>query len=459
MEALNSVVVVVNDLIWTYVLIAMLLIVGLMFTLKSKFVQFKYVDEMVRLLGDGIGKKTKGVSSFGAFCISVASRVGTGNLAGVATALAIGGAGAVFWMWLIAIIGSASSFAESTLAQLYKRRQDDGTYVGGPAYYMETGLGKRWMGVLFAIIISITFGLFFNSVQSNTIALAFSPWLGGNTTAIGIALAILTLAVVFGGVKRIAFISSVLVPIMAVGYILVALFVVFSNIGMFGEVITHIFESAFGLREAVAGGVGAAVMQGVRRGLFSNEAGMGSAPNAAATAEVTHPAKQGLIQTLGVFTDTLVVCSCTAFIILSSGAPLDGSISGIELTQKAMDNMLGEGFGGTFIAICILMFAFSSIIGNYYYGESNIKFITSDKKWLNLYRLMVGAMIFFGAIASLNLVWNLADVSMAFMAIINLIAIFLLRDSAIEVLNDYRKQKKAGIKSPQYKNDKFEVWK
>lgn len=458
MEILNSIIVGANDFLWTYIMIALLLIVGVVFTVQSGFIQFRYLDEMFRLLGEGFGKKSKGVSSFGAFCITVASRVGTGNLAGVATALAIGGPGAIFWMWLIALIGAASSFAESSLAQLYKQKDSDGTYVGGPAYYMKKGLGKKWMGITFAIIISVTFGLFFNSVQSNTIALAIGSDMPNSGLIIGLILAAMTLAIIFGGVRRIAFISSVIVPIMAVGYILVALYVVVNNMHHFPEVIGLIFKNAFGFEQTVAGGIGAAIMQGVRRGLFSNEAGMGSAPNAAATAEVSHPAKQGLIQTLGVFVDTLVVCSCTAFIILISDVPLDGSIKGIELTQMAMNQQLGEGFGGPFVIVCIFLFAFSSIIGNYYYGEANIRFITKKTQWLNLYRIMVGGMVFLGAIASLDLVWNIADLSMAIMAFINLVAIFMLRKVVVGLYHDYRDKRRSSIKSPSYKNKDFDVW-
>lgn len=457
MGLFNNILLAANDFVWGYVLIAALLFVGVLFTIKSRFVQFRYFAEMFRLLGEGMGKKSKGVSSFGAFCITVASRVGTGNLAGVATAVAIGGAGAVFWMWLIALIGGASCFIESTLAQLYKRPNGN-TYIGGPAYYMLYGLGKRWMGVLFALLISLTFGLFFNSVQSNTVALAFSSSAGFDRSIVGVAITVCTLAVIFGGVRRIAFISSVIVPIMAVSYVVVAVYIVATNLHHFTFVVEQIFESAFGYRQAVAGGIGAAVMQGVKRGLFSNEAGMGSAPNAAATAEVSHPVKQGLVQALGVFTDTILICSCTAFIVLISGAPLDGSLKGIELTQFAMDQQLGEGFGSPFISICILLFAFSSIIGNYYYGEANIMFISPKKIYLHLYRLMVGVMVFVGSIASLDVVWNLADLSMALMALTNLVAIVLLRKDALAALADYRAQKQRGIKSPKYINPKFEAW-
>ncbi len=457
MERFNKLLLTTNDTIWTYILIPMLIGIGIYFTFRGRGIQFRYIGEMFRLLGDGIGKKSKGISSFGAFCVSVASRVGTGNLAGVATALSIGGAGSIFWMWLIALIGSASAFVESTLAQIYKEPKGD-SFVGGPAYYIEKGLNKRWLGVLFAIIISITFGMFFNSVQSNTITLAFKSSFDIDRATLGAVVSLLSMAVIFGGIKRITLISSIIVPIMAVGYILLVLYIVITNISLFGDVISQIIDSAFGLRQAVAGGVGAAIMQGVKRGLFSNEAGMGSAPNAAATATVSHPAKQGFIQALGVFMDTIVICSCTAFMILISGAPLDGSIKGIELTQYAMDQQIA-GYGNLIISIFILFFAFSSIIGNYYYGEANITFITRKKIYLNIYRIVVVAMVFWGSIASLDTVWSIADVSMAVMTFVNLIAIVLLSKIAFDALADYIKQKKAGIKSPIYKNSEFDVWK
>lgn len=446
MELLNNLIVNVNDFLWTYILIAMLIVIGLYFSFKTKFVQFTNIKEMFRLLGDSGGNDKHSISSFQAFCISTASRVGTGNLAGIATALAIGGPGAIFWMWLIALIGAASSFIESTLAQIYKVK-DNGSFRGGPAYYMEKGLKKRWMGTLFSVLIIIAFGLVFNSVQSNTIAHAFNESFGLNTTLVGVIITILTLFVIFGGVHRVAKVSSVLVPIMAIAYILVALFVVFKNFNEIPGVIKLIFQNAFGFEQALGGTLGAALMQGIKRGLFSNEAGMGSAPNAAATATVSHPVKQGFIQTLGVFTDTIIICSCTAFIIILSGVPLDGSVKGIALTQQALSSQVGS-WGGIFISICILFFAFSSIIGNYYYGETNIQFITKNPAYLYIYRFAVGAMVLFGSIASMDIVWNLADVFMALMAITNLIAIILLSNIAFKALTDYKKQKKAGIKEP-----------
>ncbi|WP_297433264.1 alanine/glycine:cation symporter family protein [uncultured Cetobacterium sp.] len=450
MEILNSLINFFNDILWGYVLIIMLLFVGTYFTLKTKFVQIRYFGQMIKILGDSVGHKG-GVSSFKAFCISTASRVGTGNLAGVAIAIASGGPGAIFWMWLIAIIGGASSFVESTLAQIYKVR-DGEAFRGGPAYYMEKALNKRWMGVAFSILISITFGLIFNSVQSNTISLAFHEAFKLDRTIIGVILAIATGAIIFGGVQRIANFSAAVVPVMATLYILVSLYVIVSNISMVPEIFRDIIENAFGIRQAVGGGIGAAIMTGVKRGLFSNEAGMGSAPNAAAAAETSHPVKQGFVQTLGVFTDTILICSCTAFMVLISGAHKTEGLTGIQLTQNALSSQVG-GWGNVFIALCILLFAFSSIIGNYYYGETNIEFLTPNKTWLNLYRVGVIGMVMFGSIGELALVWNMADLFMGLMAVLNLIAIFLLGKVAFEALGDYSNQKENGLDPSFNKND------
>ncbi len=463
MESLNNIITITNDYLWSYILIALLLGCAIWFSLRTRFVQFRMMGEMFRLLGDVNNKEGKHISSFQAFSVSLASRVGTGNLAGVATAIAIGGAGAVFWMWLIALLGSANAFIESTLAQLYKRREK-GSYVGGPAYYMEKGLGKRWLGVIFAILITITFGFTFNTVQSNTICAAFDASFGFSPAVVGGILTALTLLIIFGGIHRIAKISSIIVPIMALGYILLALVVVLMNIKLIPGVISHIIDSAFGWEQAVGGGLGAALMQGIKRGLFSNEAGMGSAPNAAATAEVSHPVKQGLIQTLGVFVDTLFICTCTAFIILLSGSHIDTTANGINITQNALTSEIGS-VGGLFIAIAVGLFAFSSILGNYYYGESNIKFITQKKYVLVIYRLLVGGMVMFGSLTSLDVAWNLADVTMGLMTICNLGAIIFLGRQAILLLNDYTKQKKAGVKSPTFSKhsipemtDKIDEW-
>jgi len=378
-----------------------------------------------------------------AFCISTASRVGTGNLAGVAIAIASGGPGAVFWMWLIALIGGASSFVESTLAQIYKVEDEHG-FRGGPAYYMEKALNKKWMGIIFSILITISYGLVFNSVQANTISLAFEQAFGANTLIIGLILAVLTSLIIFGGVKRIARATEIIVPVMAIAYVIVALFVILKNIGSIPSIFSLIIENAFGIRQVVGGSLGAAILMGIKRGLFSNEAGMGSAPNAAATANVTHPAKQGLIQTLGVFTDTILICSATSFIVLISGSYLKSDLTGIQLTQTALSSQVGS-WGNTFIAICIFLFAFSSVIGNYYYGETNIEFLKGSKTSLFLYRLCVIGMVLFGCVAKIQIVWDMADLFMGLMAIINLIAISMLSKIAFAALKDYDRQKKQGI--------------
>ena len=456
MELLNEVIGAINEVLWSYILIIMLLGCAIWFTLRGKFVQFRMIGEMVRLLGDSTQKAAGGekhISSFQAFAVSLASRVGTGNLAGVATAVAVGGPGAVFWMWLIALLGSSSAFVESTLAQLYKVKGKD-SFIGGPAYYMARGLGWRWMGVLFAVLISITFGFAFNSVQSNTICAAWENSFGIDHQWMGLGITALTLLTIFGGIQRIARVSSIVVPIMALGYIALALGIVLFNITELPGVIRTIVSSAFGWEQALGGTVGAALMQGIKRGLFSNEAGMGSAPNVAATAHVTHPVKQGLIQALGVFSDTLIICTCTAFIILFSGVPLDGSLNGVQLTQEALSSEVGSA-GGIFVAMAILLFAFSSIIGNYYYGEANIRFITARPSVLLVYRLLVGGMVLFGALASLDLVWSLADVTMGLMTICNLIAIALLSKQAFLLLQDYVQQKRSGTKSPLFTRDRI----
>lgn len=438
-----------NDILWTYILIALLLGCAVWFTLKTRFVQFRMIKEMVRLLGSSAGKgntKEKHISSFQAFAISIASRVGTGNLAGVATAIAVGGPGAIFWMWVIALLGASSSFVESTLAQLYKIKGKD-SFVGGPAYYMRKGLKQPWMGALFAVLITITFGFAFNSVQSNTLCAAFEGAFGFDHTIVGGIITLCTLVIIFGGVQRIAKVSSIIVPVMALGYIALALIIVIINIRQLPGVIELIVSHAFGWEQALGGGVGIALMQGIKRGLFSNEAGMGSAPNVAATAHVTHPVKQGLIQTLGVFTDTLIICTCTAFIILFSNAPLDGSTNGVKLTQHALTNEIGPA-GGIFVAVALFFFAFSSILGNYYYGEANVRYLTRRKWVLNTYRILVGGMVMFGALATLDLAWSLADITMGLMALCNLIAISLLGKYAFKLLEDYRTQKRSGIKDP-----------
>lgn len=446
----------INNNFLTYILIVMLLGCAIWFSFKTHFVQFRYVKEMIRLLGDSTAKingHEKHISSFEAFAISLASRVGTGNLAGVALAITVGGPGAIFWMWVIALLGASSAFVESTLAQLFKVRSKH-SYIGGPAYYMEKGLKKRWMGITFAVLITVTFGFAFNSVQSNTMSAALHNAFHIDPLYSGIAISLLTLVIIFGGVHSIARVSSIIVPVMAIGYIILALFIIITNIYRLPEVIELIIGNAFGWHQALGGGIGAALMQGIKRGLFSNEAGMGSAPNAAATAHVTHPVKQGLIQALGVFTDTLLICSCTAFIILFSNLYGNNDMDGIELTQAALNNEVGS-IGTIYVAVAILFFAYSSILGNYYYGEANIRFITKKQWTVNLYRILVGGMVLFGSLASLETVWSLADITMALMSICNLIAILLLGKYAFRLLDNYMEQKRNGIKSPSFHKEQM----
>jgi putative sodium/glutamine symporter len=449
-QLLQDIISLTNDFLWSNLLIIMLVSFGLYFTFKSRFLQIVMLKEMVRVLKEGTSGSKDGISPFQAFCISMAARVGTGNITGIAIAIALGGPGAIFWMWIIAIIGSASSFIESTLAQVYKVKDKDG-FRGGPAYYMEKGLNKRWMGAIFAILITLSFGLVFNAVQSNTITIAFENSFGTDRLTLGIIITIILAAIIFGGVKRIAKMSEYIVIILAVVYIGVALFIVLTNITQIPEVLSLIVKNAFGIEQAVGGSLGAVIINGVKRGLFSNEAGMGSAPNAAATAVTSHPVKQGLIQAFGVLTDTLVICTSTAFIILLSSSYKQPGLSGIELTQAALSTHIGSWASG-FLAFMILLFAFSTLIGNYYYGETNIEFLTKSKSLLMLYKISVLAMVVFGSVAKVQLVWDLADLFMGFMVIVNLIAILLLSKVAFAALNDYRSQKKDG-KDPVFYKD------
>ena len=458
----NNLITIINDAVWGYVLIAALVGCGVWFTIKTRFVQFRMVGEMLRLLTDSAvntvgeqikeqqaGVSSKHISSFQAFAVSVATRVGTGNLAGVASAIAIGGPGAVFWMWVIALIGSATAFVESTLAQLYKRPHKD-SFIGGPAYYIQQGLKQRWMAIAFAVLITMQFGLSNNSIQANTICSAMQQAFGFSPIWVGSLLAALGLFIVFGGIQRIAQVSAVLVPVMAVGYMLLAIFIIVTNISLIPHVFKLIVLDAFGIQQIAGGGIGATIMNGVKRGLFSNEAGEGSAPNVAAKATVSHPVKQGLIQALGVFTDTLLVCSCTAFIILISGLYHTPELNGIAITQTALQSEVGS-IGPIFVAIAIFLFAFSSIIGNYYYGEANIRFITSNTRVMTAYRVCsAGLMVIFGAVASFELVWNIVDFFMAFLTACNLVAIVLLGRYAFRLLDDYRSQKRRGIKEPTF---------
>lgn len=447
----------------SYLLIISLLFTAIWFTFKTRGAQFRMIGDMIRELSRSGNRSSNsgGVSSFQAFTISIASRVGTGNLAGVATAIAIGGPGAIFWMWVVALLGGANAFVESTLAQLFKSR-GEGSFIGGPAYYIKKGLGNKWFAGLFAVLLIFTFGFAFNSVQSNTIASAYQTAFGIPPLYSGIVITLLTLFIIFGGIKRIAKFSQSVIPLMAVAYLIMAIVVIVLRIDRIPEVFSMIISDAFGWEQAMGGGVGVAIEMGVKRGLFSNEAGMGSAPNVAATADVSHPVKQGLIQSLSVYTDTLIICSCTAFIILCSGI-FNTGIDGIQLTQMSLTNEVGP-WGAYFIAIIILFFAFTSIIGNYYYGESNILFLSQNKLILQLFRALVGFMVMFGSITELNIVWGFADISMSLMTICNLVAIIMLGRYSVILLNDYLAQRKTGLDPTYHKStiaeiaDKTECW-
>lgn len=467
MEIINL----INEYLWSYLLIALLIFSALYFTIRTKGVQFTMLGEMLRLLfNSGKGSndnrdanvsKNKTVSSFQALMVSLASRVGTGNLAGVATAIAIGGPGAVFWMWIIAILGSANAFIESTLAQLYKVKGAK-SYLGGPAYYIKYGIGQNWWAILFAILITVTFGLAYNSVQSNTIALATFNQFGWSRMIVGIVLTALSLAIVCGSIQRISRFSEIVVPIMAVAYIILAITIIAINITSLPDVLSLIVTDAFDFSSAIGGGMGMTMIMGIKRGLFSNEAGEGSAPNVAATASVSHPVKQGLIQTLAVYTDTIIICTCTAFIILCSGV-FDNGHNGIELTQDALNHEIGA-IGSSFVTIAIFFFAFTSIVGNYYYGETNIQFMTKKRWVIYLYRIAVGAMVMIGAVSQLDFAWALADITMGLMTLCNIAAILVLGKYAIRLLDDYRNQKLKGY-DPTYRSstipeiaDKTRCW-
>lgn len=447
---LNEILGKINDWMYTYLLLFLLVGTGIYFTIRTRCVQLRFLKESFHVLKEK-GKEENGkkqVSSFQALMISTASRVGTGNIAGIATAIAAGGAGAVFWMWLMAIIGGASAFIESTLAQVYKVK-DKEDFRGGPSYYMEKALGKRSVGVLFAILLIICFAYGFNGLQSFNMSSSLEYYIPGYGDTIypvivGAVLAIGTAIVIFGGVHRIGFITSVLVPVMAGSYLLIGLYTIIVNISELPHIFSMILSQAFDFQAFAGGMAGSAVVIGIKRGLFSNEAGMGSAPNASASASVSHPAKQGMVQVLSVFIDTLLICSATAMMLLLSGVEgKTGVLDGIPFVQKAVSANVGN-WGIHFITLSIFAFAFSSLIGNYYYAESNILFIKNNKKLLFVFRITCILAVFFGAQADFSLMWNIADITMGCMATVNIIVILILGNKAIRVLKDYEKQKKEG---------------
>lgn len=442
----NNLLTKLNNLMYTYVLIIMLTGVGVYFTVKTKGVQFRLLkDGIISMLEKTDKKDEKKVSSFQALMISTASRVGTGNIAGIATAIAAGGPGAVFWMWFMALIGAASAFAESTLAQIYKVNQN-GQYRGGPSYYIERALGIRWMGVLFSVLLILCFAYGFNGLQAYNISSALEYYIPNYSQTsgpmiVGSIIAVATALVIFGGARRISFFSSIIVPIMAGLYILLGIVTMIMNISELPAVFSLIFKEAFDVQAIMGGFTGSAVVIGVKRGLFSNEAGMGSAPNASASADVEHPVNQGLVQVISVFIDTLLICSATAMMLFTSGVEgISGVMDGIPFVQAAVKVNIGE-IGIHFITISIFAFAFSSVVGNYFYAESNILFIRNSKFLLFCFRITCVVAVFFGAQADFSLVWNLADVSMGFMAIVNIIAIFMLRKTVVAALDNYEQLK------------------
>lgn len=455
---------VISSPMWDW-LIWILIIMGVFFTVMTGFIQFRLFGHSVKnMLGSRNSKSdehSESLSSFQAFVTGLASRVGTGNIAGVAIAVSVGGPGAVFWMWFIALIGMASAFAESSLAQLFKMRDANGHFRGGPAYYIRQGLGQGWLGVAFAVSLILCFGLVYNAIQANTIAQAVQSAVGctGENTCqswamgkhlVAFGLVLISAPIIFGGIQRVAKISEALVPIMAGIYLLMALYVIVTNLGMIPQVFSLIFNDAFTFNAAAGGALGGLVSQsmmlGIKRGLYSNEAGQGSAPNAAAAADVPHPASQGLIQSLGVFIDTLLVCSCTAFIILLAKVP-KGDLTGIQLTQAALESHVGS-WGQTFLAIVLFMFAFSTIIGNYAYAETNVQYLKNHPMVLNVFRLMALGFVYFGSIAEVPVVWDMGDLMMAIMAYINLVSIALLLKYVFILAKDYSSQIKSGVKDP-----------
>ena len=431
-----------------------LLAAGLYFTIRTGLIQFRLFGESIRVVMEK-PKSKNGVSSFGALMVSTASRVGTGNIVGVSTAICVGGYGAVFWMWVTALLGGASAFIESTLAQIYKKRDKDGSSYGGPSYYIEAGLKQRWLGVIFAVVLICTYAIGYNMLASYNLQSSFSgfSFYGKSTPIIlGAFLAVLFAICVLGGGKRLTQITGVLVPVMGVIYILVAIAVVIINIRHIPGVFANIFASAFDFKAIFGGFAGSALMQGIKRGLYSNEAGMGSAPNAAATADVEHPAQQGLVQMLSVFIDTLLICTATALMCLSSGIAPSAELQGAPYVQQTMAATLGN-FGPIFIAISMCLFAFTTLIGNYYYCEGCIKYIlkrSPSKTFMTAFRVIAALIVFAGALLSAGLAWDTADLFQAIMVIINIPVILLLAKPALDALKDYTTEFKQG-KKPTFK--------
>ncbi len=453
MDSIAEIVGNVSNEVWSWVLAPVVVIVALYLTIRTGFIQFRYIPEMFRTITDrsplGADGRPQSISAFQAFTVSAASRVGVGNIAGVGTAIVVGGPGAIFWMWLMALVVGAASLVESSLAQLYKVRDEDRSFRGGPAYYIQRGLRSRWMAVSFAVALIACFPFAFSSLQANTLTQTIVGVTGGEDSpwwipfAVGVVVATLTALVIFGGVRRIATVSQSVIPAVAFAYLMIGIIIVGMNAAQLPAAFASIFTEAWGTTQVAGATLGVIIMTGVRRGMFSNEAGMGSVPNAAATAAVTHPVKQGLVQTLGVYFDTWLVCSITAFIILVSSPDLANAPRGVYLTQNALADALGD-WTGILLAVIIFFLAITSVFGNYYYGESNVRFITPRPRVLLVFRLLVVVAVFLGSIAGADLIWNLADGIMGIMALINLVAIMLLSPVALRLIKDYARQRRLG---------------
>ena len=449
-EIINNIDSVVNSisgvLYEPYVVPLILILAGVYFTLRTNFLQLRLFAESIRVVREK-PVNLESTSSFGALMVSTASRVGTGNIMGVSTALCLGGAGAIFWMWITAIVGGASAFVESTLAQIYKKKNSDGSSYGGPSYYVQDALGQRWLGVIFSIVLILTYVVGYNMLAAYNTQDTFSTFSFYNATTpyiIGAVLAVLFGASVLGGVKRLAKVTEVLVPLMGIIYVIVSIYVVVMNINLLPSVFAKIFSSAFDFDAIFGGFTGSCIMYGIKRGLYSNEAGMGSAPNAAAAADVSHPVKQGLVQMLSVFIDTLLICSATAFMCLFSGVEPSASAAGAAYVQSATQAALGE-FGPVFVTVAVCLFAFTTLIGNYYYTEGCLKFIMKkdpSKTFMTCFRLFATVLVFVGAVVSAGLAWDTADLLQALMVIINIPVIVILTKPALRALKDYEAQKK-----------------
>ncbi len=447
---------VINDFLSGKVLIVLIVGLGGYFTVRSRFVQLRHFLHMFSVFRDSLRNSSDQLSSFQALMLSLAGRVGAGNIAGVGIAVTLGGPGAVFWMWVTALVGMASSFFECTLAQAYKRCDPDGQYRGGPSFYIQHGLGKRWLGMVMAVLLLLTFGFAFNGLQSHAVTSSLNDAFGLSTTWTGVGLAVLLGLVFFGGIKRIAAVADLLVPVKTLAYIAVSLYVIVLQFDQVPEMLATIVRSAFGLDPVFGGLLGSAIVMGVKRGVFANEAGLGSAPNVAAVAQVEHPVAQGVVQAFSVFLDTFVICTCTALVILLSGFYTPGfEGDGIALTQNSLANVVGE-WGRVFISVALSLFVFTSILYNYYLGENSLRFLIGDnRKAVLVYRAVVLLLIFWGAIENLETVFAFADITMTLLAFVNLIALAMLFKTGLRLLRDYDAQRSAGIKVPVFDSRQF----